>query len=84
MSPSASTVAARDLRAWLESSETSQRALADTLGVAQPTIAGWLAGRYLPSLALAANLQNASGGAVMAVDWTRMRRAARRKKGLHV
>lgn len=71
MPPSTPTsVAARALRNWLESSGMSQRALADKLGVAQPTIAGWIAGRYLPSLVSAAALQYISHGTVIAIHWT--------------
>lgn len=36
------------LRAWLDSSKTTQQALADLLGVKPPTVSQWLSGQYTP------------------------------------
>lgn len=36
------------LRAWLESSKTTQQALADLMGVKPPTVSQWLSGQYTP------------------------------------
>lgn len=36
------------LRAWLESSNTTQQSLAERMGVKPPTVSQWLSGQYTP------------------------------------
>ena len=63
-------MAGRDkLVAWLNERGTKQRWLAEKMGVPDPTISGWVTGRYSPSLGHAIRLEAATNGAVKVTDW---------------
>lgn len=53
------------LRAYIESKKISQAALAELIGVKQPTVSDWLNGNMLPS---AANLRTLSRVTGISVD----------------
>lgn len=49
------------LAAWLKTTNTSQKTLADLVGVTQPTISDILGGKYSPSVGLLKKLIKVTG-----------------------
>lgn len=62
------TTGAELLASWRERTGTTQAALADRLGVRQPTVAAW-EGTRRPDLALALRLDAETGSAVPVESW---------------
>lgn len=62
--------AAELLLAWLKRTRTSQRCFARRVGVTCGAVNQWIQGQTTPTLAHAADVELATGGAVLAAAWT--------------
>ena len=49
------------LRDYLELTDTSQQAFAERLGVKQPTVWGWINGKYSPSAEMLKRISEVTG-----------------------
>lgn len=59
------------LRAWIESQDQPQKAvIADRLEISRPHLTNILNGRETPSLALAARIEDLTGGLIVCRDWS--------------
>jgi len=65
------TLASHKLQVWLAERALSQRAFAAQVGLYQPTVNRYLRGVRMPCLVHAAIIERATGGAVMAADFTK-------------
>lgn len=61
--------AATALEAWLIENERSSRWLAKVIGVNYFTALGWIAGRWVPSIASAARIERVTEGVIPIVSW---------------
>ena len=57
------------LRLWLEAHDKTASDLARDIGRPVRTVQGWVAGRRLPRVDAAAEIEEATSGAVRCVDW---------------